>query len=93
MCCYSIVSDIMLEDSIVPWAEWIYFLEDKTKKYDLKIKLEIPIYSEYGLDIFGDQPGKPVLKSNDCVLCVNSDWTEAKVTSFDGHIQDTYKLV
>ena len=33
MCCYSIVSDIMLEDSIVPWAEWIYFLEDKTYIY------------------------------------------------------------
>lgn len=59
----------------------------------LSIEIKHADSKQYNLEVLGTQPGKPVLKSNDCLLCVNSDWTEAKLTSFNGERLDIYKLL
>ena len=74
------------------WPEWGLFTAE-FKSYDLRITYQSYCKKEYGLEVLEDQPEKAVLKSNSCLLCVNMDWTKAKLTSFDGHIQDTYKLL
>lgn len=75
------------------WPEWKYFRYANKNVSDITISIETCRAHEYGLKILDDQPGKPVLKSNDCLLCVNSDWSEVKLTSFDGNRLDIYKLL
>ena len=63
------------------------------KTANLGISISEQINRAYGLDIIENQPGKPVLKANNSLLCVNPHWTEAKITSFDGNKGDIYKLL
>lgn len=91
---YRILVNIILKSDIKLWEQWYLFRHDLGGKDSLKIELKRINHLAYGLEILEDQPGKPILKSNDCILCVNSDWTEAKITLFDDNsIQDVYKIL
>lgn len=91
---YRILVNIILESDIKLWKQWYLFRHDFGEKDSLKIELKRIKHLAYGLEILEDQPGKPILKSNDCILCANSDWTEAKITLFDDNsIQDVYKIL
>ncbi len=75
------------------WSEWKLFECPYINGAELIIEIVFHMQYQYGLEILEAQPGKPVLKSNNCLLCVNSDWTVAKLTSFNGQPEDTYKLL
>lgn len=90
---YKVLVNLKVDTDRNLWPEWKLFESKHDNASELTIKIRVHTQNQYGLDILEDQPGKAVLKSNDSLLCVNSDWTEAKLTSFDGHIQDTYKLL
>lgn len=90
---FDILSNIKVAGYEGLWAEWYLFKQDEEKPVDLEIELEWNSHIEYGLEILEDQPGKPVLKINNCLLCVNSEWTEAKLTSFNGERVEIYKLL
>lgn len=90
---YRILTDIFLESDEKLWKKWTAFELISYHKATLSIEIKRTNNKQYDLDILEEQPGKPVLKSNDCLLCVNSDWTKAKLTSFDGRKQDIYKLL
>ena len=89
---YKILSKININIRSSFWPEWELFAAD-FNSFDLCIKYQSSCKRKYGLEVLDDQPEKAVLKSNNCMLFVNLDWTEAKITSFDGNIQDTYKLL
>lgn len=90
---YNILSEIFIYSKRNLWPEWKLFQYREDRPCALKIIIEENYERQYDMEILGEQPGKPVLKSNECILCVNPEWTKAKLTSFDGHIQDTYKLL
>lgn len=75
------------------WPEWKLFQQPYLASCELSIFIRAQQQMEYGLDILEDQPGKPVLKYRNCLMCVNHDWTAAKLTLFDGGMRDTYKLL
>ena len=90
---YKFISFFFIHSNLELEKEWDLFLCTGQEEYELGIWITYDSISEYSLEIFDDQPGKPVLKSNDSILSVNLDWTEGKITSFDGHKRDIYKLL
>lgn len=92
---YKIILPLRVINTTFLWQEWMSFACNKINHHSemIEIVIEKNQYSEYNLEILDDQPGKPVLKSNDCLLCVNSDWSKVKLTSFDGNRLDIYKLL
>lgn len=75
------------------WAEWELFISPALNQNDLLISIKKCNDYIFDFGIMEDQPGKPVLKSRDSLLCVNSNWTEAKITLFSERMADVYKLL
>lgn len=90
---YQLISTFEIRETSYLWKEWEPFLCKQIKTANLGISISEQINMVYGLDIIENQPGKPVLKANNSLLCVNPHWTEAKITSFDGNKGDIYKLL
>ena len=88
---YQIITTIKVNTSTDLWSEWQWFRYN-TKQADLVVELQYNTYTIFGVEVLDDQPGKPVLKSDDCFLCVNSNWTRAKINSFDGNILEISKI-
>ena len=85
---YKILSTIKFDTNFLPWAEWSIFKCDEKLSYDLHIRIDIQSCYRYGIEVLGEQPGKAVLKCEDCLLSVNEDWSKAKITIFNNSVQD-----
>lgn len=90
---YQIVTCIEINSKYYLWPEWELFECSSRGVHELKIDIQLHNQCEYGLEILGNQPGKTVLKVADCLLAVNSDWTEAKITMFSHQIMPVHKLL
>ena len=90
---YRVVTNIFLNLERELWPEWRQFQCKRVDLCHLHINISFQVFRKYGLEVLEQQPGSPVLKSNDSLLCSNSDWTEVKITLFSGQIEDTYKLL
>ena len=70
---YKFISFFFIHSNLELEKEWDLFLCTDQEEYELEIWITYDNLSEYSLEIFEDQPGKPVLKSNDSILSVNLD--------------------
>lgn len=89
---YRIISNIYINEEKNIWPEWDAFKCENVEKFDLEVTIELNNQIYYGLEILDIQEGNLYLKSGDCLLCANLDWSFAKLISFDGCIQDIYRL-
>ena len=90
---YKVISDIYFDPNILLWPEWKYFLIDYSCNATLIVKITFDQGFKYGLEILDNRLGKPVLKDEEDILCVNQDWTEAMIISPERKIRNTYKLL
>ena len=89
---YKVVSAINVTASDALWKEWFCFENKIMDVPDLKVSIDVNNHWRYGIEILDGKLERPVLKLNECLLCVNSTWSVANLVSFDGNKQDIYKL-
>ncbi len=77
---YRIINVIDIEGDHLLWPEWESFRYSENGKPDLSVSVCSISEYRYGLEIIPTQPGPPVLKCEDALLCVNSTWDHAKIT-------------
>ena len=77
---YSAISRIKVNDSFHLWPQWEIFSIPEPDTCDLEIIIASQPNLRYGLEVFDPQPGPPVLKCEDALLCVNSTWDHARIT-------------
>lgn len=90
---YKLLSIIAIKSEYRLWSEWEYFTNNVADHPSLEVYITRCNDYEKNIAILDDQPGKIILKLNECLLCVNDKWTRAKLTSFDGNKFDIYRLL
>lgn len=75
------------------WPEWALFQCKCEKSCDLRIDIVSHKEWKYGLEVMEEQPGKAVLKYDNCILCVNTNWSIAKLTLFERRTIGVPKLL
>ena len=90
---YRILTTIKLLAYSYPWDNWKLFSVRETNKWELNVLVISDIRREYGMWIIETQAEKNVLADGNCLLSVNSDWTEGIITLFSGQLKDAYKLL
>ena len=91
--CYNIITSICIHTKSNLWKEWEAFEEPNREICDLDVWVENRRQYKYGFEILGEQPGNIVLNANESILCVNNNWTKAKLTVLDGEIVGKYRLL
>ena len=90
---YIFICNIKLCSDLPVWSEWELFRAERDIDPDLTINIKLNQEYIYGLEVVESLFGKPVLKSNNTLMCVNRDWTSCELISFDALMQDLYKLL
>lgn len=90
---YKFLSSITIKSEYQLWPEWASFCQNAKGKSDLEIHIVSCKNYQNGIAVLDEQPGKNILRLNECLLGVDDDWTRAKVTSFDGNKFDVYKIL
>lgn len=90
---YKILSIIELEDINYLWEKWELFQCNSLLYSDLQINIQFNAQWRYGIEVLTEQPGKPVLKFEDSLVCVNEDWTKAQITLFKQCREAVHKLL
>ena len=94
---YNVLSIIKFNTLLGLWPEWNLFRNDNPLAIvDLQIEVELISQRQYGLEILNEQPGKSVLRCDDCLLSADADWNKVKLNLFDGgdvRSAATYKIL
>ncbi len=90
---YNILSLIQIDATDKLWPEWSLFQCSAISNCDLQIDIVSHNQLKYGLEILGEQPGNAVLQYANCLLCVNSNWSKAKLTVFNSQTVGISKLL
>ena len=90
---YYVLSHIKICSDEEIWNEWREFQENEIGVIELDVIIGRYADYNYGVEVLGGQPGNILLKKGDSILCVNENWTKAKINVCSQQSYNIYTLL